>query len=422
MDLDLKDKKVTVIGARRSGVAVANLVSRLNGFPKISDQGTPESSQTDLENLIAKDAIPMEWGGHSQEFIEDSDLLVLSPGVRIDALPVRWARAKQIPVIGEIELAWKFCPIPVIAVTGSNGKTTTVHLISKILEKAGKRVCLCGNVGNPFSQHVLELNDKDFVVLEISSFQLESIIDFKPFIALMLNFSQNHLDRHKDIEEYFAAKNRIFMNQDKNDYALLNFDEPRLKTLARGLKAKTTFFNSPEVLKNTTVKNPNQLAALAAAKILNIDESLCREVFKEFKGVEHRLELVRTLGEVDYINDSKATTAEAGRWALQSISNPIIMICGGKDKNIDFSVLKSLVKQRVKRMLAIGEAREKIRQTFQDTVEVEECPSLERALWRARDMARAGDCVLLCPMCASFDMFKDYEDRGRTFKEIVAKL
>ncbi len=422
MDLDLKNKKVTVIGARRSGVAVANLVYRLHGKPKISDLGPREASKTDLEKLIMKDNMPMEWGGHSQNFIEDSDLVVLSPGVRIDAPPVQWAKGKSIPVMGEIELAWQFCPIPIIAVTGSNGKTTTVHLISKILEKAGKRACLCGNLGYPFCEYVLDLKDKDFVILEVSSFQLESVIEFKPHIALLLNFSQNHLDRHKDIQDYFDAKKRIFLNQDKNDYALLNYDDPKIKDLSKTLKAQVSFFNAPDALEKTTIKNPNQLAAMAVAKILGIDRSFCFQVFKEFKGVEHRLELVRTIYEVDYINDSKSTTVEAGRWALQNIANPIVMIAGGKNKNMDFSPLRNLVKQRVKRMLVIGEAKGQLKNAFKSVVEVEESESLELAILRAQDIARPGDCVLLSPMCASFDMFKDFEHRGRVFKETVMRL
>src|SRR3989338_10148812 len=196
--MDLTNKKVTILGARRSGVAVANLVSRLNGIPKISDSGSKDASQKDLEKLIFPQNVLMEWGGHTKSFVEDSDLVVLSPGVRIDAQPVLWARAKKIPVMGEIELAWRFCSKPVVAVTGSNGKTTVVTLITRILQEAGQKVSLCGNVGIPFCEEVLNLQDKDLVVLEASSFQLESIIDFRPHVAVILNFSQNHLDQHKD--------------------------------------------------------------------------------------------------------------------------------------------------------------------------------------------------------------------------------
>ena len=415
-EMDLANKKVTIIGARRSGVAVANLVLRLNGRPKISENGPP------IEAFGGDKEIPTEWGGHTRQFIEDSDLLVLSPGVRIDASPVRWARAKKIPVIGEIELAWRFCPKPVIAVTGSNGKTTVVTLIAKILEAAGKKVSLCGNMGIPFSKEVLNLENKDLVVLEISSFQLESIVDFRPHVAVILNFSQNHLDRHKDLNEYFEAKKRIFLNQQPGDYAVLNYEEPLLRNLASQLKTKVLYFNSPNVLRETHLRNPNQLAAMTVGTIFGVSTDVAAKVFAEFKGVEHRLEWVRTVNGVHFINDSKATTAEAGRWALESFKEPIILICGGRDKNIDFSVLRELVQKKVKKMMVIGEARDKIKRVFSDVVTVQECPTLEEAVVQARKSATAGDRVVLSPLCASFDMFSNFEERGRVFKKIVQEL
>jgi len=420
--MDLTNKKVTILGARRSGVAVANLVSRLKGRPKISDSGPADLSKKDLEKLISPKNVVMEWGGHTKSFVEDSDLVVLSPGVRIDAQPVCWARAKKIPVMGEIELAWRFCPKPVIALTGSNGKTTVVTLIARILQEAGKKVSLCGNVGIPFCEEVLNLQDKDLVVLEISSFQLESIIDFRPHVAVILNFSQNHLDRHKDLNEYFEAKRRIFLNQRPGDYAVLNYEEPYLRNLGPRLKAKVLYFNSPEVLAQTPLCNPNQLAAIRVAKIFGVNPDVVAKVFAEFTGVEHRLEWVRTLEGVHFINDSKATTAEAGRWAMESFDQPIIMICGGRDKNIDFSLLRELAGKKVKKMLVIGEARDKLKKAFSDVVTVEECRTLGDAVSRARKSASAGDRVVLSPMCASFDMFLNFEERGRVFKKIVQEL
>lgn len=420
--MDLTNKKVTILGAKRSGVAVANLVLRLNGIPKISDNAPWDTSKKDLEKLISPQNVFAEWGGHTREFIEDSDLVVLSPGIRIDAPPVVWARAKKIPVMGEIELAWRFCSKPVIAITGSNGKTTVVTLIAKILEEAGRKVSLCGNVGIPFCNEVLNLEDKDLVVLEVSSFQLESIIDFRPHVAVILNFSQNHLDRHKDLPEYFEAKKRIFLNQHPGDYAVLNYSEPLLKNLARELKAKVLYFNSPKVLKETPLRNPNQLAAMMIAKILGVSSSIVSKVFTEFKGVEHRLEWVRTLDGIEFINDSKATTAEAGRWAMESFEGPIFMICGGRDKNIDFFPLREIVRKKVKKMMVIGEARDKIKKAFSDVVPIEECPTLEEAVVRARKSASVGDRVVLSPMCASFDMFSNFEERGRVFKKIVQEL
>lgn len=420
--MQLANKKVTTIGARRSGVAVANLVLSKGGIPKISDSGTREASAADLQNLSAPEQVATEWGGHTRAFVEDSDLIILSPGVRLDAEPVQWARAKNIPVWGEIELAWQFCTKPVIAVTGSNGKTTVVNLITKILEAGGLRPCLCGNVGSPFSGQVLQLDDKDFVVLEISSFQLESIQKFCPHIAVFLNFSQNHLDRHKDLTEYFDAKKKIFLNQSGKDYAVLNQQNEMIKALAPELKAKVVFFNAPDVLKETGLTNPNQQAVFAVGQILGISGDVCRRVFSEFKGVEHRLEWVRSVNGIEFINDSKATTAEASRWAMQSFDRPIVMICGGRDKNIDFSVLREVVKTKVKRMIVIGEAREKIRRTFSDVVDLEECGSLKEAVQKAQQSAALGESVVFSPMCASFDMFANFEERGRVFKQIVWEL
>jgi len=469
--MDLKNKKVTIIGLARSGFSLSRMISRLGGQVKISEKAAfdpakhsfdgsnrfharhPEDtersewdegpikilqpfglpwpangfSQGGQDDLLDKDyqrgqKIEMEFGGHTRGFIEDSDLLVISPGVSRNAEPILWAKAKGIPVVGEIELAWQFCPCPVIAVTGSNGKTTVVTLIKKIFEQAQRKVCACGNIGLPFSDYVLDLNKEDTVVLEISSFQLESIAQFRPHVAVLLNFSQNHLDRHADLEEYFQAKKRIFENQTKDDFAVLNYQYPRLRDLAKELKARVCFFNNSQTTETALLKNPNYLAAMEVARVMGIGSDICHQVFESFRGVEHRLEWVRQFNGVDYINDSKSTTAEAGRWALESASKPIVMICGGRDKNIDFLVLRDLVGQKVKKMVVIGEAREKIRNAFQDVVSLEEAKDLEQAVIRAREHAVAGDVVIFSPMCTSFDMFLNFEERGRVFKTIVQGL
>lgn len=412
--MDLKNKKVTILGAARSGLAAAEVVTRLGGIAKVSDSKAGSQELLELKSTL------METGGHTQEFIRDSDYVVLSPGVRIDSQPVQWAKAAGIEVMGEIEFAFRLCPCPIVAVTGSNGKTTTSTLIAKILKKSGRQVYLCGNIGSPFSAHVLNLKKTDIVVLEISSFQLESTIDFKPHVAVWLNFSQNHLDRHKDLQEYFEAKKKIFQNQDVHDVAVLNFAKNEFHDLARHLKAKVLFFNKPGEAGDIT--NPNYMAAMIAAEALGISRDLCRQVFAEFKGVEHRLELVRNLHDVDYINDSKSTTAEAGQWALERMSKPVVMICGGSDKHIDYQHLKTLVSKKVKYMIAIGEIKKQIQETFAGVVSLETADSFDVAIKKAQQKAEAGDCVLLSPMTASFDMFKDYEHRGRVFKEIVHHL
>jgi UDP-N-acetylmuramoylalanine--D-glutamate ligase len=418
MSFDLKNKKVTIIGAARSGVAVVNAVLRLGGNPKISEGKALNEFSAQLKELSDPSLVKIEAGGHTKAFIQDSDYVVLSPGVRLDAQPVQWARERGIEVMGEVEFGFRLCPCPIVAVTGSNGKTTTSTVIAEIIKQAGRQVCLCGNIGSPLSKYVLDLRPTDTVVLEISSFQLESTIHFKPHVAVWTNFSQNHLDRHKDLEEYFQTKCKIFANQDAKDFAVLNYLDPEHRKLAGGLKAQVLFFNDTKA----AVDNPNYLAALQAARALGIDEEIGLKVFSTFKGVEHRLEFVRDLGGIDFINDSKSTTVEAGRWALERARKHMVMICGGLDKHLDYSPLKPLVAKKVKHMIAIGQAREIMKSTFGDVVKVDTFTSLEEAVKAARHIAKSGESVLLSPMCASFDMFKDYEDRGRCFKEIVNNL
>jgi UDP-N-acetylmuramoylalanine--D-glutamate ligase len=424
----LKGKKITVIGAARSGQAACRLCFSRGAAVTLTDERSAQGVPEDFMAWAQTHQICMEWGGHQRETIDRSDLVVVSPGVPYHAKPLQWARASRVPVIGEIELGYQFCRCPIIAVTGSNGKTTVSTLITQVLKAAGKSVCLCGNVGTPFCDHIAGAEGLDYMVLEISSFQLETIRDFRPHVGVFLNFSTNHLDRHKNMEEYWQAKKRIFINQRSDDYAVLNAADPQLQILAPSLAAEVVFFEASSPLTRVENRrwewscNPNFAAVAKVMEVCGIDEGVCDKVFSQFPGVEHRLEKVRTLAGVDYINDSKATTAEAGRWAMQSIDKPIVMICGGKDKNLDFSVLSDLVKSKVKKMIVLGEAKEKFIRSFHHVVDIEPVDALVTAVNRARVCAAPGDCVLLSPMCASFDMFADFEERGRIFKEIVLSL
>ena len=422
MTIRVKNKTGTIIGFGRSGVAAAHLILRLGGKVKVSDIAPAEKIDQILLGAGLHGKILVESGQHTKEFICDSDFLVLSPGVRLDALPVQWARERNIPVFGEIEFAWAFCRNPVIAVTGSNGKTTTVTLIHQILERAGKKACLCGNVGTPFTKYVLDLAKDEIVVLEVSSFQLETISSLKPHVGIILNCTQNHLDRHKDLEEYFSAKKRIFMNQGKEDFAILNHDDPNMKILAKALKANVLFFNDSVAKAAYPKDNPNFLAARCASKLFGVDDHTIDKVFAEFKGVTHRLEWVRSIQGIAFINDSKSTTVEAGCWALERMDKPVVIICGGREKNTDFSGLRGLVKKKVKNMFVIGEAREKIMKTFSDIVPAEECSSLPEALTKSFHKAEKGDCILFSPMCKSFDMFTNFEERGKEYKRLVKEL
>ena len=416
-----RGKKVAVVGLARSGAAVSRLLRDLGSQVYVTD-----SADNDRLRLLAEDlkrrGIYLETGGHSLDFIRNKDLVVSSPGVSNKSQALLWADELKIPVVSEIELSWSLCPATVIAITGTNGKTTVTTLLGKVLETVDRRVWTLGNIGKPFAQEVMNMHSDDFVSLEVSSFQLERIIAFKPKVSVILNFTRDHLDRYGDMPEYLAAKKRIFMNQSRDDYLVLNYDQPILRGLAKESKAKVIFFNARRATQDAPHLNPNHYAVMAVAKIFGISEARCMEVFRNFKGVEHRLEQVRTINGIEFINDSKATNVDSTVWALQGMHKPTILIAGGRDKNSDYRLISDLIKQKVKLLMLIGEAREKIRTAFKGLLSIEEASSLEEATQKSFKRAHGGDCVLLSPMCASFDMFEDYEQRGRVFKEIVNKL
>ncbi len=410
-----KNKKVSVIGLARSGVACANLLYRLGADVSVTDIKDDEQVRLHVSGLCSQD-ISLELGRHTPSVIKGRDLIVVSPGISDEAMPLVWAKEFGIPVIGEIEFAWSLCPASVIAVTGSNGKTTVTTLIGKVLEKKGKRVFVCGNIGNPFSGEVDKMQEGDFVSLEISSFQLEKITTFRPAIAVLLNFSRNHLDRYKDMEEYLKAKKRIFLNQQESDHLVLNRRDASSAAISREARSQIVYFNQDDTV------NQNQSAVMAVGSLLGIENDLMQEVFKEFKGVEHRMEFVAEINKVRFINDSKATTVDSALWALRSIPGPVILIAGGKDKGNDYRVILDAARQKVKYAVLIGQAKEKMKLAFQGQLPFDEANSLPDAVRKASRLAEAGDSVLLSPMCASFDMFTDYEHRGRVFKQAVGEL
>ena len=410
-----KGKKVTIVGLARSGLASANLLFDLGAEVKITDSQDNASIRTNAAKLNSKD-IKVELGRHSQEFIKDSDIVVVSPGVINTSLPMIWAQEFGILVISEIEVAAILCPGKLVAVTGSSGKTTVTTLIGKVIEASGRKAFVCGNIGNPFCAEVAKMSAKDYACLEISSFQLERIKNFKPNIAVMLNFSRNHLDRHKDMQEYLEAKKHIFLNQDKNDFLVLNGNDSVIKGLAKEAHSKVIYFHEGSGL------NPNQAAVIAVASIIGIDRKLCLEVFREFRGLEHRLEYVAEINGIRFINDSKATVAESTVWAINNIPSSIILIAGGRDKGVDYASIIDAAGKKVRTAILIGEARKKIAEAISAALNVEEAASLKEAVIRAFEKASSGDCVLLSPMCSSFDMFSNYEERGKAFKEIVFDL
>ncbi|MDI6606187.1 MAG: UDP-N-acetylmuramoyl-L-alanine--D-glutamate ligase [Candidatus Omnitrophota bacterium] len=411
-----KNKKVTVVGLGRSGLSCANLLYDLGAEVCLTDSNDNQAIRLNASRIKSK-KIRLELGGHSQESIKGRDLVVVSPGVPMNSPALAWAASFNIPVISEIELGWMLCPGTVIAVTGSNGKTTVTTLIGKALEQgSGRKVFVCGNIGTPFCAEVPKIEEGDYVSLEASSFQLEHIRNFKPKVSLILNFTANHLDRYRDLGEYLEAKKRIFINQDESDYLVSNYDDPVLKKLAGESKARKVYFCQEKGL------NLNLCAVLAVGGILGINRELIFKVFEDFKGLQHRMEFVAEINSVKFINDSKATTADSALWALRNIEAPVILIAGGRDKGVDYGLILKLAPAKIRQVILLGEAKEKIAVAIGLALPINKVETLTEAVDRAFSLARPGDCILFSPMCSSFDMFSSYEERGKAFKDCVFKL
>jgi UDP-N-acetylmuramoylalanine--D-glutamate ligase len=416
--IDFRGKNVVVLGLGISGLASAKLLKNLGAKVFVSDKSEGDK-QKELSLQLSSQSIPFELGKHTRSKMERANYLIISPGVPYNCEPLQWARKRNREIIGEIELGYQFCPAPIIAATGTNGKTTVTTLVGRILEKAGKNAFILGNIGKPFTAYVDKIKAQDFVSLEVSSFQLETIKEFRPKVSLILNFTPDHLDRYKDLTEYLQAKKRIFLNQKGDDFIVLNYADDYLRPLANETKAKVLFFGAGKSGYDESKFNPNQLAVLKVAEALNISLDVCLEVFKEFKGIEHRMEFVANVDGIDFINDSKGTNVESTIWGLKNSVKPVILIAGGRDKGSDFTTIRDLIKDKVKYLVLLGEAKEKIKKALADLVETSEAEDMNHAVHIAFIKASAGDCVLLSPMCASFDMFSNYEERGRVFKSIV---
>lgn len=429
---DFKGKNVTVAGLAKSGMAAALLLKRRGAVVWATDSGD-SPSLGEHKRLLEKRGITVETGGHSRGFIRGKDLIVISPGVPEGSPVLKWAGEYGVPVIGEIELGYLCCPSPIVAVTGTNGKSTTTTLIGEILRRGGKRAVVCGNIGNPFCGEIAKIRGGSIVVLEVSSFQLESVDRFRPYVAVVLNISQNHFDRHPGLGAYVNAKARIFANQQKGDWAVLNLDDPSVKGLRARTKAKAVFFSrkkgiprllcSPEDLKIKGAHNiENVLACQRVASIFGIKPAKVRQALKGFRGLEHRFEHVAQKRGVEFINDSKGTTVLATVMALESCVKPVILIAGGHDKGSDFGKAVKAVSEKVKKLVLIGEAKEKIRRQIAGAAPHIFASTMDDAVRKAFAAAEEGDCVLLSPMCASFDMFRNFEERGRVFKKAVRSL
>jgi UDP-N-acetylmuramoylalanine--D-glutamate ligase len=448
--MEIKDKKISIIGAVKSGVGAAKLIKRLGGIPFVSDSGNADKLEDSIK-VLKENEIEYEVGTHTEKIFQ-CDLLVISPGVPTNSAIIQKATERKIKIISEIELAYNFCKGKIIAITGTNGKTTTTSLTGHIFKECGFKTYVAGNIGEAFSEIALDVSENDIVVLEVSSFQLDFIDRFRPKIAMILNITPDHLNRYDyKLQNYIAAKLRIYLNQNSNDFLILNRDsESLIKSLSKHqsrdfyfststkedngsfLKdGKILFYENKELVFTCKTSEinlkgehnyANAMAAIMAAKIFDADNQKIIAALGSFPGVDHRLEMVRELAGVKYINDSKATNIDAVWYALRSFDEPIFLILGGLDKGNDYNQIKDLIIEKVKKIYAIGTSAEKIFNFFHKTVKVEIMKSLEDAILEASREARANEVVLLSPACASFDMFRSYEHRGEVFKEAVSKL
>jgi UDP-N-acetylmuramoylalanine--D-glutamate ligase len=448
--MDLQDKCVLVVGLGKSGVASALFLKSRGARVTVSDS-KPEAELRNEILLLLEHGITVETGGHGDRTFRDQDLIVVSPGVPVDAPQLVQALSLGEKVIGEIELAAQFLPGPIAAITGANGKTTTTTLAGEILAAANIPVLVGGNIGTPAISFVDQATPNTWIVLEVSSFQLETVVDFRPRIAVILNITPDHLDRHKTFANYVGAKARIFENQGPEDFTVLNADDPTTVDLAeRTLAQRFLFSRKKEIgigaflrtahiffrdgqreqqimpLSEIALKGAhnleNVLAAISVGILAGAQPEQIRQAVRDFKAVEHRLEFIAKIAGVDYYNDSKATNVDATIKALESFPANIHLILGGKDKGSDYTVLNDLLRARVKRVYTIGAAAAKIESHIQGAAEIDRAETLETAVQRASASASAGDVVLLAPACSSFDQFQNYEHRGRVFKEAVRSL
>ncbi len=413
ISMNFDGKKITVLGARETGIQSALFLKKRGASVFLSELKEGKEF-IEAKKTLESNGIECEFGGHSWEEIQSSDLIIVSPGIPPTAPICQKAFRSNIPVWSEIELAFRCSPAEIIAVTGSNGKTTVTTLIRDVLRAAGRAAISCGNIGNSFIREVGELTKETIAVVEVSSFQLTHISQFKPHVAVLLNLSPNHLDWHQSFEEYADTKFQIFKNQTSSDYSLINTSDPESAKRATKLKSQVIYFDDQQN------GNPNYAAVEKVASLYQIDPKVTQSVLENFSGIEHRFEDLGTAFGVRYINDSKSTTIASLGWALERAGEGVVLISGGRHKGGDFRVLRDLVRKKVKFLVLIGEAKKEIENAFGDLVSVYSTQTLEEALRVARGVSRPGQTVLFSPACASFDMFRDYQDRGHQFKNILA--
>lgn len=450
--MKIDGKRVLVVGAGKTGISVARFLLRRGALVTLTDSKDIGELDVQVRALLSA-GVRAELGKYPDVHPGAFDLVVVSPGVPPGIPPVAAARRNGKPVTGELELAYRHARAPVVAITGTNGKTTTTALVGEIFKSAGYRTLVGGNIGTAMVDLVEDYGPEDIIVAEVSSFQLETVESFRPRVAAVLNIAPDHLDRHGTIENYIAAKARVFARQGPADFTVLNYDDRRTRELAGLSKAEVIFFSRRHNLeKGVLVHNgmitvrrdgdetgiidasqvaipgahnlENALAAVAITRALGVDPRVIAKTLRGFTGVEHRLETVADIEGVRYVNDSKGTNPEASIKALEAFDRPVILLAGGRNKGSDFSSFARLVRERVRLLVLLGECAGEIEQAVRDAgfSNITRVTGFREAVLEAYRAARPGDVVLLSPACASWDMFRNYEERGNLFKDIVREL
>ena len=442
--MELENRKILVVGLGKTGQDTIKFLLSKGAQVRASDSSSIDKVKEIVTELESK-GVRVEAGTHTDETFLWAETIVLSPGVPLSVPQIQRAISKDIEVISEIELASRFINTPIIAITGSNGKTTTSSLIAQILERNGKKVFLGANIGTPLIQIAGQADEFDVLVLELSSFQLQGIKSFRPYIALVLNISPNHLDHHESFEEYVESKMKIYSNQTSDDWLVYNKDDEIISQYLPKVKSRKIPFSKDSVEDGASFNGTdirfkehtydisstkllgihnieNMMAAIIGTSILGCDPQLIQEEINNFEPLEHRNEYVGNLSGAKVYNDSKSTSPAATLRALESLPQPIILIAGGKDKGVSFEPLKHLVNEKVRLMVLIGESKLRMKEELGKSVHSELAGSLKEALDITFRNITPEDSVLFSPACSSFDMFKSYEDRGAKFKEIVKEL
>lgn len=414
MDIDSL-KKVAVVGWGDSGIALCNLLLFFNKKVYLTEIREAKCFNSVIIKRYKEQGVKFEFGANTKEFIQDVDLIVLSPGVDPQVSPiVKIANNLGIPYVGEVEFAACLTKAKFVAITGTNGKTTTTFLTYKLLKEKFKNVFLGGNIGIPLSSFILDTKPKDLIVLEISSFQLETIMNFKPYVAALLNLEPDHLDRYPNLNDYYNAKMNIFKNQTQDDWAVIYKDIFDNFDIEKKVKSKIIKFSDE-------FTNANFSCIYKIGSVFGLDKDYCSQVFSSFKGLPHRLQVVSQKNGITFINDSKATNPASTVWALKNIDKDIILLAGGKDKGLDYAQIIPYLK-RVKKINLYGAAANKIDGVLKSSVTTEIFSGFNEAITDAFKSAKSLDVVLLSPMCSSYDMFSNYKERGRKFIEIVKSL